>query len=101
VTCATNDKFVIHSDGVQARLKETGTALLRANAASNFTEEDLETVAIYRSLKRFKRAGFPTNVIYPADPSLRPILLPEILTPNVMLHALDLAAGSDPKLASN
>jgi thiol:disulfide interchange protein len=101
VTCATNDKFVIHSDGVQAKLNDAGTVLLRANAASNFTEEDLETVAIYRSLKQFKRAGFPTNVIYPADPSLRPILLPEILTQNVMLHALELAEGNVRSVAAN
>jgi hypothetical protein len=101
VTCATNDKFVIHSDAVQSRIKETGVALLRANAASSFTDEDIETVTIFRSMKVFRRSTFPTNVIYPADPSLRPILLPEILTQNVMLHALELAAGSDPKLASN
>lgn len=101
MTCATNDKFVIHSEAVQARLKEAGTVLLRANAASSFTDEDIETVTIYRSLKRFQRAGFPTNVIYPADPALRPILLPEVLTPGVVVHALELASGRDSKLAAN
>ncbi len=65
--------------------------LLRAKAAPDFSEDDPEIVAIYRSIKKFNRAGFPTNVIYPADPSLRPILLPEFLTQKAVLHALELA----------
>ena len=67
--------------------------LLRAKAAVDFSEDDPETVAIYRSLKKFNRAGFPTNVIYPADPTLRPILLPEFLTQETVLKALALAGA--------
>ena len=65
--------------------------LLRAKSPVDFSEGDPETLAIYRSLKKFNRAAFPTNVIYPADPSLRPILLPEFLTQKTVLHALELA----------
>ena len=67
--------------------------LLRAKAAVDFSEDDPEIVAIYRSLKKFNRAGFPTNVIYPADPTLRPILLPEFLTQETVLKALALAGA--------
>ena len=76
---------------MKAKIAELDAVLLRAKAAANFSDEDPETVAIYRSLKKFNRAGFPTNVIYPADPSLRPILLPEFLTQETVLNALTLA----------
>lgn len=76
---------------MKAKIAELDAVLLRAKAAANFSDEDPETVAIYRSLKKFNRAGFPTNVIYPADPSLRPILLPEFLTQETVLKALTLA----------
>ncbi len=88
--------MVFHSPGsdkVKAKIAESGAVLLRAKAAADFSEDDPETVAIYRSLKKFNRAGFPTNVIYPADPELRPILLPEFLTQKTVIHALKLAAS--------
>jgi thiol:disulfide interchange protein len=96
--------LVFHSSGsekVKAAIAASGTVLLRAKAAAVFDDSDLRTVAIYRSLKKFRRAGFPTNVVYPADPKLRPILLPEFLTQKIVLHALSLAAGGDTKVAAN
>jgi thiol:disulfide interchange protein len=96
--------LVFHSPGsdeVKAKVAATGAVLLRAKAAADFSDENLRDVAIYRSLKKFKRAGFPTNVVYPADPKLRPILMPELLSQKMVLHALSLAAGEDQKLAAN
>ena len=88
--------MVFHSPGsekVKAKIAETGTVLLRARAAADFSDEDLETVAIYRSLKKFNRSSFPTNVVYPSDPSLRPILLPEFLSQDKVIRALTLAGS--------
>lgn len=86
---------------MKARIATTGAVLLRAKAAADFSDENLRDVAIYRSLKKFKRAGFPTNVVYPADPQLRPILLPELLSQKMVLHALSLAAGDAKAVAAN
>jgi suppressor for copper-sensitivity B len=46
------------------------------------------------SLKSFDRAGIPFNVVYgPAAP--HGIVLPELLTTDAILHALDKAAGKE------
>ena len=74
---------------------------MRARAGTDFPAKSDEDIAIYKSLFQFKRAGFTTNVVYPADPALRPILLPEFITQEMVLHALTLAAGEAGKLAAN
>jgi len=89
------------SEEVKAALQEANGVLMRARAGTEFPPASAEDKAIYKYLFKFKRAGFPTNVIIPADPALRPILLPEFLTQKTVLHALSLAAGEDQKLAAN
>jgi thiol:disulfide interchange protein DsbD len=48
--------------------------------------------AITEELKRFKRAGVPLVLVYPKDASKAPLVLPELLTPSIVLDALDQAA---------
>ncbi len=43
-------------------------------------------------LRRFDRAGVPLVLVYPKDPKAPPIVLPELLTPSVVLNALEKAA---------
>ena len=47
---------------------------------------------ITTELNRFDRAGVPLVLVYPRDPPTPPIVLPEILTPGIVLDALDRAA---------
>jgi thiol:disulfide interchange protein DsbD len=47
--------------------------------------------AITEELKRFGRAGLPLVLVYPRNPNLEPIVLPEVLTPALVLEALDQA----------
>jgi len=42
-------------------------------------------------LKRFDRAGVPLVLVYPKDPKAEPLVLPEVLTPQTVLDALDRA----------
>ena len=39
------------------------------------------------------RKSLPTNLIYPADPSRPAIMLPEYLTPDIVIKAIESAAG--------
>jgi thiol:disulfide interchange protein DsbD len=43
-------------------------------------------------LKRFERAGVPLVLVYSRDSSKPPQLLPAVLTPGIVLDALDQAA---------
>ena len=44
---------------------------------------------ITAELNRFNRAGVPLVLVYPKDATQPPIVLPEILTPGIVLAALD------------
>ncbi len=50
--------------------------------------------AITTELKKYDRAGVPLVLVYPADANNPPIVLPEFLTPAVVLDALNQATGS-------
>jgi thiol:disulfide interchange protein len=47
---------------------------------------------ITTELKRYDRAGVPLVLVYPKNPDAQPIVLPEVLTPGIVLNALDRAA---------
>jgi thiol:disulfide interchange protein DsbD len=47
---------------------------------------------ITTELNRYARAGVPLVLIYPENAGAPPIVLPEVLTPNIVLNALNLAA---------
>lgn len=48
---------------------------------------------IKKDLDRADRKSLPTNLIYPADPSRPAIMLPEYLTPDIVIKAIESAAG--------
>ena len=58
--------------------------------------DQLEAVGIVsreitRELQRFGRAGVPLVLVYPRDPQKPPLILPSLLTPGIVLDALDKA----------
>jgi thiol:disulfide interchange protein len=46
---------------------------------------------ITEELQRHGRAGVPLVLVYPKDPTQAPIVLPEVLTPGIVLDALERA----------
>ena len=94
LTCDLNENRVFKAPGadkVMAEFQRTGTAMLKARYAQDSSPPN---VAIVRSLERFERkANFPIYVVYPADQSLRPIVLPVVIDQSIVLHALQLASG--------
>lgn len=81
LTCQVNKRVALRRPEVEARFRELGVATLIAD----WTDRD-ETIA--RALAEFGRSGVPFYVLYPPGPDRQPILLPEILTPSIVLDAL-------------
>jgi len=82
LTCQVNKKTSIEIPSVRAKLKEINAVALLGDYTrfpDNITSE----------LNRFNRAGVPLVLVYPKDATAPPIVLPEILTPGIVLDALD------------
>ncbi len=84
LTCQVNKKTSIEISSVRAKLKECNAVTLLGDY-TRFPEN------ISAELNRFNRAGVPLVLVYPKDPATPPIVLPEILTPGIVLDALDRA----------
>ena len=86
LTCQVNKKTSIEIPSVRAKLKELNAVTLLADythAPDNITEE----------LTRHGRAGVPLVLLFPKDAAAAPIVLPEVLTPGIVLSALDRATN--------
>lgn len=87
LTCKTNKKVALETREVEDAFRRLGVVALKAD----FTRPN---AAIQRELRRFGRAGVPLNVIYPAGRPDEVIVLPEVLTPSVVLSRLREAGPS-------
>ncbi len=87
LSCQVNERLILDRADVQQRLRDSGAALLRAD----WTNEDPD---ITHALAALGRSGVPTYAIYPADPAAAPQVLPEVLTPGVVIDALNSLTGS-------
>ncbi len=85
VTCQANLKSSLEITATRKKIKELKAVALLA-------DNTLETPAIVSELKKYERAGVPMVLVYPRDPKAEPILLPTLLTPSIVLEALDKAA---------
>jgi thiol:disulfide interchange protein DsbD len=81
LTCKVNERVAFSSSEVHQLVKARNIAMLKADWTNN-------DPAITRALTAFGRSGVPLYVLYEADPAARPRLLPEILSPGILLNAL-------------
>jgi thiol:disulfide interchange protein len=77
---------VFSSDAVESILTKYNVLVVTADN----TDGD---AIIKKDLDRADRKSLPTNLIYPADPSRPAIMLPEYLTPDIVIKAIESAAG--------
>ena len=85
INCQVNKFRSLKIAKTREKLREINAVTLVAD----FTDAD---PAIAKELKRFGRAGVPLVLVYPADQSLPPIVLPDgLLTPAQVQEALDKA----------
>ncbi|MEF8794947.1 MAG: thioredoxin family protein [Salinivenus sp.] len=81
LTCQVNERTVLSTDAVQAAFQKRNVALVKAD----WTNRDSQ---ITEALESHGRSGVPVYVLYPGDGS-GPTLLPEVLTQDIVLNALD------------
>jgi thiol:disulfide interchange protein len=82
LTCQANKSTSIEIDSVRQKLKEI-------NAVTLIGDYTRKNPHIAEELRKFQRAGVPLVLVYPANPSGEPIVLPNLLTPGAVLDALD------------
>jgi thiol:disulfide interchange protein/DsbC/DsbD-like thiol-disulfide interchange protein len=87
VTCQFNKRTSIEIASVRAKLREI-------NAVALLGDHTRLPADIADELTRFGRAGVPLVLVYPKNASEPPIVLPEALTPGIVLNALNKAAIS-------
>lgn len=81
LTCQANKQVALNRPEVQQAFRDRRVATLRAD----WTHRDEE---ITRALASFGRSGVPLYVLYSGIPGEAPRILPEILTPGLVLQAL-------------
>jgi thiol:disulfide interchange protein len=87
ITCQVNKRVALHNDAVVKRFAERGVIALKAD----WTRQD---PAITAALAEFGRNAVPLYVMYGGN-GAAPVVLPEVLTPALMLAELDKVGKSD------
>ncbi|MGM9998310.1 MAG: thioredoxin family protein [Candidatus Bruticola sp.] len=77
LTCQFNEKTVLHSREVRSLFDEKGVLFLKADWTNRNDE-------ITKALRRYGRTGVPLYVYYNPDKQDEPVILPEILTVNIL-----------------
>ena len=92
LSCQVNERLILDRADVQKHLRDSGAVLLRAD----WTNQD---PAITQTLAALGRSGVPTYALYPADPSAPAHVLPEVLTPGIVISAIDALPASQKSAA--
>jgi len=82
LSCQVNEKIAFGNTKVQEAFVEKGITTVKAD----WTTRD-EIIA--RTLESFGRNSVPLYVLYDSKPDAEPVILPEIITPGIVLDALD------------
>jgi len=80
VSCLVNERTALRDSAVQQAFVDAGAHLLKGD----WTHEDPQ---ITRKLQEFGRSGVPLYLYYPRG-AAEPVVLPQILTPRIVLGAL-------------
>ena len=91
LSCQVNERVALRSPAVAERFERHGIAAFKAD----WTLHDERITA---ALRGFGRSGVPLYVLYPPGGEAR--LLPEVITPDVVLRAFDESLGAPRQAAS-
>jgi len=78
ITCLANEQTTLGTDRVKQVMKDNGITYMKGD----WTNEDPEITAV---LEYFNRPSVPLYIFYPGDSSEEPIILPQILTPGIVI----------------
>ena len=82
LSCKVNEAAVLRSDEIESKLTKGHFKLLKAD----WTQYDPKITA---ELASVNRSGVPTYIIFPAGGGSNPDVLPELLTKDIVLKAID------------
>ncbi len=85
ITCQVNDRTSLSTAAVKSALARTDTLYMVADSTKFNADID-------DAMSQFGQGGLPLYVVYPADGG-KPQVLPQVLTPAIVVQALDRAAG--------
>ncbi len=86
LTCQVNERVVLNAREVVEAFKRHGVVAMKADWTS-YDER------ITQALARFGRGSVPLYVLYGLQPEASPEILPELLTPSIVLEALERATS--------
>lgn len=81
ITCLVNERVALSSDGFKQALRTNNVHYLKGD----WTNQNAEITAF---LKSFNRSGVPLYVFYPAGTNTKPTLLPQLLTPSLVINTI-------------
>ncbi|MCS0613915.1 protein-disulfide reductase DsbD family protein [Massilia kyonggiensis] len=81
ITCLVNERVALNDGAVGVALRKAGITYLKGD----WTSQDERITAL---LTQFGRSGVPLYVFYPAGVDARPVVLPQLLTPGIVLNAI-------------
>jgi thiol:disulfide interchange protein DsbD len=93
ITCIANETAVLLTEEMEAAFAAHGVVYMVAD----WTNYDPD---IARFLASHGRTGIPLYLLYPADPGLEPLMLPQILTKSTVLEALQAVSGEKVEMAA-
>ena len=85
LSCQVNERVALANTSTRRAFAEAHVARLRAD----WTSRDS---SITRALQTFGRSGVPLYVLYPADGAAAPVILPALLTPSIVVRAIEAAS---------
>ncbi|MES2932359.1 MAG: protein-disulfide reductase DsbD domain-containing protein [Pseudomonadota bacterium] len=83
ITCLVNEQVALSQSEVTEAFQQAGITYLKGD----WTNQDPQ---ISKQLAEFGRSGVPLYVFYPKGVDVKPTVLPQILTPQIVLNALKL-----------
>jgi thiol:disulfide interchange protein len=88
VTCQVNERVALAAPAVAAKMRALGVVPVRAD----WTRPDAD---IAHALEAFGRDGVPLYVLYPGAPDAPARILPQLLTPDLVVAELDALTKGD------
>lgn len=85
ITCLVNERVALSESSIKNAFKDAGITYLKGD----WTNQDPQ---ITKMLAQFGRSGVPLYAFYPKGVDAAPVVLPQLLTPEVVLAALKAAA---------
>ncbi len=82
ITCLVNEKVALNSEDFKKALADNNVTYLKGDWTNNDPE-------ITEMLRRYETSGVPLYLIFPANPSQPAEVLPQILTTNLIISAIE------------